>query len=639
MRVRILSILQPFEAPRSMAEVIRLERELADLAIAESRREGTPRGHRLRFEQVLDPSGDAPMSAVRLDPTTLTVILAPPSEAAGRAVVAAVGAAPVVVLHQNLEPATAGHARSFRLGVGSRLHKAQAAAALLMGEGHAHAAVVSSDPPACLLRVATCRVTPVTPPANASGVARCVEEILSSTQPDGVALLECGGALNRAIARQLDGRRSVVFLNGNPDPSDAAAASVREIVGMLPDRIGGGLAAAVAQVLESPEQADLDTAGMLAWRIDAVRLVIETLDRLRAPDAAGLADALCAAIAARDGRQRVFRGWHRPMWFDADRRNACLETVVGSVDPVARRRQTAPMQVVPRTDGSFERSPSLAADVDLVEVGAVDEAKGTFEAEALVHLASDRPWSDAHGPDCVRVLNAVGLPEWRVARGLGAGVYTLRGTFRLDPDLVAYPFDTQLLTIRLAADGAHAGSVMRPLARGADIDCACTGWRVVGGHRGVTWSARPSMDGRPAVVQGMEFGVRLRRARRDVALRVGLPLALLLVIAMAALLAGSGHADMVAGILASLFLSAVALYFAEPKPAPGARTLIDAVYVRAFVLFSLLLVGVLVSTRLSTQGYEAMLAGMAVLMPVAVAACLFTLRGAVGRWRWRRLRR
>jgi hypothetical protein len=45
---------------------------------------------------------------------------------------AAAGAAPVVVLHQNLEPATAGHARSFRSGVGSGLHNAQAAAACLL---------------------------------------------------------------------------------------------------------------------------------------------------------------------------------------------------------------------------------------------------------------------------------------------------------------------------------------------------------------------------------------------------------------------------------------------------------------------------------------------------------------------------
>ena len=137
------------------------------------------------------------------------------------------------------------------------------------------------------------------------------------------------------------------------------------------------------------------------------------------------------------------------------------------------------------------------------------------------------------------------------------------------------------------------------------------------------------------MVQGLEFGVRLRRARRDVALRVGLPLALLLLIAFAALLAGNGHADMVAGILASLFLSAVALYFAEPKPAPGARTLIDAVYVRAFVLFALLLVGVLVGTRLPSERAEAIAVGMACVLPGAILVCALMLRSAVGRWRWR----
>jgi hypothetical protein len=109
--------------------------------------------------------------------------------------------------------------------------------------------------------------------------------------------------MNGAVARQLAGFLDRIFLNGNHDPADAASVGgVREIDGMLPNRIGGGLASAVAQVREAPDQADFDTVGMLAWPIDAVRLVLKSLDRLRTRDAGVLADGLCAAIAARDGR-------------------------------------------------------------------------------------------------------------------------------------------------------------------------------------------------------------------------------------------------------------------------------------------------------------------------------------------------
>jgi hypothetical protein len=101
-------------------------------------------------------------------------------------------------------------------------------------------------------------------------------------------------------------------------------------------------------------------------------------------------------------------------------------------------------------------------------------------------------------------------------------------------------------------------------------------------------------------------------------------------------LTARGHADMVARILASLFLSGVALYLAEPKLAPGVRTLIDAVHVRTLVLFALLLVGFLVATRLPQEHAENASTGMACLLLGVVLVCAMTLRSAVGRLRWRR---
>jgi hypothetical protein len=96
---------------------------------------------------------------------------------------------------------------------------------------------------------------------------------------------------------------------------------------------------------------------------------------------------------------------------------------------------------------------------------------------------------------------------------------------------------------------------------------------------------------------------------------------------------------MVAGILASLFLSAVALYFAEPKPSAGSRTVIDAIYARAFVLFAVLLFGVLLSMRLPGEAYAIAVTAMAAALPFACIGLLLSIRPAVGRWRWRAMRR
>jgi hypothetical protein len=642
MVIRILSLLESFDAPVPMERVRHLEAELASYLISESRREGIPSCCRVDFAQVPFASvGQAAADVREACRLGCVVVLAPAEVSSGKALSSAIAGLPTVVLHQNLDPADAPHPRAFRLGIGTREHKGGAAAGLLAARGTTVAAFVGDGAPVHAISRLPGLVM-VEPPADPDGAATCAARILEALPPGGTVLLECGGARNRAIAHALAGRADVLFLNGNPDVRDAVAAErLVELVGNLPERIGGGLAAAVAAVADPVSQADLDAAGMIAWRIDAVRLVLEAADRVQARDPMATAEAIAAWIAGCDGKQRIVRGWHRPIWFDAGRRNACVEAVAARVDVAAGRRVTDRRQVGLGPDGRFAVVPSLAVDVDIVEVGRIDEAAGTFDAEAVVRIDSDVPWDDAGGaPACLRILNPVGDPTWIPAPGHGPRSYVLRGTFRFEPDLVAYPLDVQLLAVRVAASGAHAPAVVRAIPRSADIDCACAGWRVVGGHRGVGYAVRPAPDGRPVAVQGVEFGLRLRRARRDVQLRVALPLALLVAVAAGALLAGGAdHAEMVAGILASLFLSAVALYFAEPKPSAGSRTVIDAIYARAFVLFAVLLFGVLLSMRLPGEAYAIAVTAMAAALPFACIGLLLSIRPAVGRWRWRAMRR
>ena len=101
----------------------------------------------------------------------------------------------------------------------------------------------------------------------------------------------------------------------------------------------------------------------------------------------------------------------------------------------------------------------------VVALGAPAWAEATFEAEAAVRVVSDTEWSHLNGPQCIRVLNSVGEPTWAAAPGRGPGAYLLRGAFRFEPDLIAYPLDSQLLTVRIAATGTHAAAIVRAIKR------------------------------------------------------------------------------------------------------------------------------------------------------------------------------
>lgn len=658
MQVDVISVLERFDAPIPWDRVRLLERALAEHAINCAHRDGVPRGHKLRFIQMECASPEGVESAVRRivrNRIRPFVVLAPSSQQSGKVLADALHGYPCVLFHQNLAPALVPTSRSFRMGIGTREQKHSAAAALLAARGTKSALLVTTASATQGSEVhnglaAVRLAVPANPEVfgELESMVHVLKILDGSSLPDDFhsrlsnfpldipVLLECGGPLNRSIATALSGSRDIILLNGNPDPSDALANTrLVEIVGNLPDRIGGALASAVVVCTGKSDPADLDTAGMFAWRIDALRLVAECLDGIPSLEPRATADRLAASIASFDGIRRIFRGWHRPVWFDALRCNACIETVTARVDSATRRRVLDPAQVALGPNQSWRSVAVLAVDLDFVEAGSINESAGTFVAEAVVGIESSGHPLDAAQSAGVRVLNAVGEPEW-IAMEPSSGtrrVFVLRGTFRFDPELAAYPFDTQLLTIRLAADGHAVDALLSPVPGIADVECAIPGWRVESGHRATCVQARCSADGAPKVHHGIEFGIRARRARRDIQYRVALPLALLSLVAATSVVAGDGeHIEMTAGLLGSVFLSAVALYFAEPKPSPGARTLIDAVYLRAFLLFGGMLIGVLVCTRLPESARAwLMIAIAAVALPAAWLLLLVPLRQAISR--------
>jgi hypothetical protein len=638
--IRVVSLVSRYAAPIPWEHALWLEREIVQHVLREARREGSPAGHHISFSQrVVGDRAHLGEIVAWCHAHDARVLLMPSDASIGAAMTPHFDADRHLLLHQNLDPVTVPGSGCLRLGIGTRVEKLQVAAALMRSRADKQFLVVTSMP---LAGTALEGVEAVSAPQSVRVVEEWVAQVIGS-RPNVPVLLECGGEINRAIARALGGSRDVVFLNGNPDTDNPVGGyGVTEIVGNLPDRVGGGLAAAVAEVTGGrPTRDELDTAGMMAWRIDAVQMVIDAADRIAVGSKQEVAAALRRNMLRYDGQRSIFHGLHRPVWFDRDGRNLCTEVTVASVDRRSRRRVTSDVQFAPVPDGVPSPVPVLGLDVDFVSIGRVDESEGTFEAEVIVTIAA-RDANGTHLPsECLRVLNAVGNPEWVEGTQLGDSEVSqvLRGNFRFSPDLMLYPMDQQCLSIQISASGECAQHVMRPLTKSCDVDCEVSGWRVVGPHRGVTYRVRTTDHQSPRIVQGMEFGVRISRVRRDVSIRVGLPLVLLTAVAGATVMAATkDRIDVTADILGGVFLSAVALHLSEPKPATGARTLVDAVYLRAFLLYAGLLVAALLGTMLDEHTYRTvslLLAGS--IMPAWIAL-LLSVRGMVGPARWRMLR-
>jgi hypothetical protein len=637
MQVQVISLLGRFDAPVPWERVLWLEGELAGHAIRESRREGIPRGCRVGFRQVTIRGADDVGQAMHACATSdAAVVLMPADAELSRSIAAKLPLERCVLLHQNLDPAMLPNSCSLRLGMGVRGDKLKVAAALVRDHGGTPPILVSRLPVAGTPLDGLVRV--MEGPRDPADAQEWLRQAVDPASEE-LLILECGGATNRAIAAFMAGRMPILFLNGNPDTADPAASSrVREVVGNLPERIGGALAASVATVTGDSTLEDLDTAGMLAWRLDGVRLTIASADRLTPSPRESLSKALHRRMLQFDGTRSVFRGWHRPMWFGADGCNRGVETVVARVDAATRRRVTADFQVADAAEGGARIATTLGVDIDFVSISDIKEDAGTFEAELVVRVDGGAGEPGVEPSQVLRILNMTATPEWLSAVPDGPRVIAqgLRGTFEFTPDLALYPVDRQLLAIRVAPTGVQRGIVMRPIPTCRDTDCELVGWRVACAHRGVTYAVRPSTCGLPGTVQGIEFGLHLARARADVPLRVCIPLVLLASIATVAVaVAEMTSLEVTVGLLGSVFLTAVALYFSEPKPAPGARTLVDAIYQRVFVLFALLLVATLIATQFGDERYPAIMRGIAIAIVPAAFVLLWGIKAMVGPARWR----
>lgn len=246
-----------------------------------------------------------------------------------------------------------------------------------------------------------------------------------------------------------------------------------------------------------------------SWRVvlayDAAHMLLEVLAAAARPggtpplDTAARRRAVRDAIAGLNGPTRAFPGLSGPIWFDAAHGRPATAIRMARFD--RDLLESAPLQlvpvmspdlderltgaVVPVADGGFARFQRVVyTGVYLNEISRLDLLQSSFTADFYLWLRSaaapDRPGTadpaEIQFPDLRRGDFEPTQPV--VRRDLPNGsVYRLwhvRGEFRNEFDLHRFPFDRQILAVRLFNARAASDRIVYALDRRATIGRAPT---------------------------------------------------------------------------------------------------------------------------------------------------------------------
>jgi ABC-type branched-subunit amino acid transport system substrate-binding protein len=238
-----------------------------------------------------------------------------------------------------------------------------------------------------------------------------------------------------------------------------------------------------------------------SWRTvlayDAMRMLLgilasaRPLDTPPSHDVAARRRAVREAILALDGPKRAFPGLSGPVWFGPTRGRAAVIRIarfdrdwlesaplqlVPATNPDLDERLTG--AVVPAADGHFARLQRVVyAGVYLNEIARLDLLQSSFTADFYLWLRSaatttrpgDAGPAEIQFPDMRRGDFDPALPA--VRRDLQDGstyrLWHVRGEFRNEFDLHRFPFDRQMLIVRLFNARAASDRIVYALDRRA----------------------------------------------------------------------------------------------------------------------------------------------------------------------------
>ncbi len=346
-----------------------------------------------------------------------------------------------------------------------------------------------------------------------------------------------------------------------------------------------------------------------------------------APAEGTIADRRKAVVSALKDRfaagKGAFRGEFNIWSFDPQSRVAVRPLFVVIRPPTIKARQLAQQQFLRLRDNSLQKIDTLYLDIDLIRAHRVDENEKTFFAEFYLALRKNA------GADISRLeftnaylnpLNANGVSHsisdraksrtggrHLIIQELHDGndnaafpdrmqIYRVAGRFLFDPDLSNYPFDKQQFSIDIQPRSGAGSFVIQPPPdnlRDGTVDS--DDWQPVSKFVGAGEDFVPMIDAfthAPSVVPfyTSKFVWVMKREVTDYLLRVGVPLAFILIVAYVSIFIPQSNFEAIVTIQVTALLSAVALYLSLPQLEADTATLSDRMFLLDYLLVSLMIV-------------------------------------------------
>lgn len=236
----------------------------------------------------------------------------------------------------------------------------------------------------------------------------------------------------------------------------------------------------------------------------------------------------------------------------------------------------------------------------LHDVTAFDQRSGTYDVDMDVWAK----WFGEFDPNLIRLQNAAGDVtsedlgkesdgEWHAQR------WRVRGTLRSEFPLQRFPFDSQKLVVVFELPNRRADLVPDLAGSGMAEHFSITGWdydpHFVPTIAPVVYTSDLGTfenEGGSTRTTRVAFGVTLHRPPAPSAVKLFLPLVLLLVISLVALYLGPELVDPRASIGVTVLLACFAFQFTVAGTIPDVAylTIVDSLFIVAYALFTIVLI-------------------------------------------------
>ncbi len=251
--------------------------------------------------------------------------------------------------------------------------------------------------------------------------------------------------------------------------------------------------------------------------------------------------------------------------------------------------------------------------VYLRDVTRFDQRNGTFDVDMEAWVK----WLGDFDPGILRIANESDLNRddlgteddhgWHVRR------WRLRGTLRGEFPLQRFPFDDQALGVEFELPERDGTLIPDLTGSGMESHFSITGWNYSPHFRPRTARLEYPSDlgslqheGRDTIVHRVRFEVTLRRPVITVALKLFLPLVLILLVALLALLLPAELIDARSGIGVTALLACFAFQFSVASTIPDVAylTIADALFLVAYAVTALALLISVAVYWLHRNGHE-----------------------------------